>query len=199
VPDHSTFSKNRHGRFKESRIYQQVFDEIVQQCIDKGLVSGSHLTVDSTLVKANASFKNLEPIVVTLKPGEYLDKVENENPVVEQGSEDDEPWEPEGDYPQRGQKVSNQTHRSRVDPDSRIARKSNFSETHLSYGVSYVMDNKSRIIVGADQNPPIRKCRVKALELIRAAQVTLFPYPPKLKSNNILKRSVRRIAPATGG
>jgi transposase len=156
VPDHSTFSKNRHGRFKESRIYQQVFDEIVQQCIDQGLVSGSHLTVDSTLVKANASFKNLEPIVVALKPGEYLDKVENENPVVEQGSEEDEPWEPEGDYPQRGEKVSNQTHRSRVDPDSRIARKSNFSETHLSYGVSYVMDNKSRIIVGADQNLPNR-------------------------------------------
>jgi transposase len=62
VPDHSTFSKNRHGRFKESRIYQQVFDQIVQQCIEKGLVSGKHLTVDSTLVKANASFKNLEPM-----------------------------------------------------------------------------------------------------------------------------------------
>jgi transposase len=102
VPDHSTFSKNRHGRFKESRVYQQIFDEIVQQCIDKGLVSGSHLIVDSTLVKANASFKNLEPIVVSLKPGEYVDKVENENPVVEQPSQSDESWEPQGDYPQRG-------------------------------------------------------------------------------------------------
>jgi len=60
VPDHSTFSKNRHGRFKESGIYQQIFDQIVLQCIEKGLVSGKHLTVDSTLVKANASFKNLE-------------------------------------------------------------------------------------------------------------------------------------------
>jgi transposase len=156
VPDHSTFSKNRHGRFKESRIYQQIFDQIVQQCIEKGLVSGKHLTVDSTLVKANASFKNLEPIVVPLKPGEYIDQVEKQNPVVEEEPEHDEPWEPEGDYPQRGGKVSNQTHRSRVDPDSRIARKSNFSETYLGHGVSYVMDNKSRIILGADQNLPNR-------------------------------------------
>jgi transposase len=152
VADHSTFSKNRHGRFKESRIYQQIFDQIVQQCIENGLVSGKHLTVDSTLVKANASFKNLEPIVVSLKPWEYIDKVEKQNPVLEEQPEHDAPWEPHGDYPQRGGKVSNQTHRCRVDPDSRIARKSNFSETYLGHGVSYVMDNKSRIILGADQN-----------------------------------------------
>jgi len=99
VPDHSTFSKNRHGRFKESRFYQQMFDQIVQQCMEKGLVSGMHLTVDSTLVKANASFKNLEPIVVSLKPGEYIDKVEKQNPVVEEQPEHDEPWEPQGIIP----------------------------------------------------------------------------------------------------
>jgi len=156
VPDHSTFSKNRHGRFKESRFYQQMFDQIVQQCMEKGLVSGMHLTVDSTLVKANASFKNLEPIVVSLKPGEYIDKVEKQNPVVEEQPEHDEPWEPQGDYSQRGEKISNKTHRSSVDPDSRIARKSNFSETYLGHGVSYVMDNKSRIILGADHNLPNR-------------------------------------------
>ena len=81
IPDHSTFSKNRHGRFKQSGIYQQIFDQIVHQCIEKGLVSGKHLTVDSTLVKANASFKNLEPIVVTLKPEQYIETVKKENPI----------------------------------------------------------------------------------------------------------------------
>lgn len=156
VPDHSTFSKNRHGRFKESGIYQQIFDQIVLECVEKGLVSGRHLTVDSTLVKANASFKNLEPIVVSLRPEEYIEKVENQNPIIEQQDKSDEPWEPEGDYAQRGKKVSNRTHRSRVDPDSRIARKSNFSETYLGHGVSYLMDNRSRIILGADQNLPNR-------------------------------------------
>jgi transposase len=98
VPDHSTFSKNRHGRFKESAIYQQIFDQIVLQCIEKGLVSGKHLTVDSTLVKANASFKNLEPIVVSLRPEQYIDKIEKENPVVEEQDDHEEPWEPRGDF-----------------------------------------------------------------------------------------------------
>ena len=167
VPDHSTFSKNRHGRFKQSGVYQEMFDEIVQQCIDKGLVSGKHLTVDSTLVKANASFKTMEPIVVSLKPGEYIDKVEKENSIVEEQDDREESWEPKGDYPQRGEKVSNKTHRSKVDPDSRIARKGNFSETYLGHGVSYVMDNKSRVIVGADQNLPNRNAdAVAAIKLV---------------------------------
>lgn len=179
VPDHSTFSKNRHGRFKESKIYQQIFDQIVEQCIEKGLVSGRHLTVDSTLVRANASFKNLEPIVVSLKPGEYLDQVEKQNPVVEEPPEHKEPWEPEGDYPHRGGKVSNQTHRSRVDPDSRIARKSNFSETYLGHGVSYVMDNKSRIILGADQNLPNRNADAETAVRLIARLKWAFQFDPR--------------------
>src|SRR6266536_3318334 len=167
VPDHSTFSKNRHGRFKESGIYQQIFDQIVLQCIEKGLVSGKHLTVDSTLVKANASFKNLEPIVVSLRPEQYIDKVEKENPVIEEQNDHDEPWEPQGDYPQSAGKISNKTHRSTVDPDSRIARKSNFSETYLGHGVSYLMDNKRRIILGADRNLPNRNAAAEtAVRLI---------------------------------
>ena len=168
VLDHSTFSKNRHGRFKESGIYQQIFDQIVKQCIDQGLVGGHHLTVDSTLVKANASFKNLEPIVVSLRPEQYMEKVASENPVIEEEKSDrDEPWEPKEDFYHNGKKISNKTHRSRIDPDSRIARKSNFSETYLGHGVSYVMDNRNRIIVGADRNLPNRNADAQiAVELV---------------------------------
>jgi transposase len=168
IPDHSTFSKNRHGRFKQSGIYQQIFDQIVHQCIEKCLVKGDHLTVDSTLVKANASFKNLEPIVVSLKPEQYIEKVDKENPVSEKPeSEHPEVWEPKDDFAHSGVKISNKTHRSRIDPDSRIARKSNFSETYLGHGVTYVMDNKSRVIVGADRNLPNRNADAKtAVELV---------------------------------
>lgn len=176
VPDHSTFSKNRHGRFKETALYQQMFDEIVRQCAEKGLVSGKHLTVDSTLVKANASFRTMEPVVVRLGSEEYLEQVERENPVEPQdqgdrGGKDDEPWEPKGDLPYRGAKLSNQTHRSRVDSDARITRKSNFSETYLGYSVSYLMDNRSRIILGADQNRPSRRADAEtALALTKKAR-----------------------------
>lgn len=170
VPDHSTFSKNRHGRFKESGVYQQIFDQIVTQCVEKGLVSGKHFTVDSTLVKANAGTKTMEPIVVTLRPEQYLEKVEQENPLEEQDHKNDpeDPWEPRGDYPRKGSSVSNQTHRSRVDPDSRLARKSNFAKPYLSYGVSYMMDNKSRVIVGTNSHLPNRYAdQQAAFELLR--------------------------------
>jgi len=162
VPDHSTFSKNRHERFSESDLFQRIFDEIVNQCVSQGLLTGRHLTVDSTYVQANAALKSLEPIVVTMGAGEYIEKLERENPVTE------EPWEPGDDYPHRGQKISNGTHRSKTDPDARLARKSLKANTQLYHGVTYVMDNRSRIIVGADVGKPDRKtdCE-KALKQIR--------------------------------
>lgn len=169
VPDHSTFSKNRHGRFKESGIYQEMFDAIVRQCVEQGLVNGKHLTVDSTLVKANASFRTMEPIVVKLKPKEYMDQVERENSVGEEAREEksDEPWQPR-DFPGRQGRLSNQTHRSKVDPDARLSRKSEFDKTELGYNVSYVMDNKSRLVVGAEQNLPNRRADCEtALSLLR--------------------------------
>lgn len=165
VPDHSTFSKNRHGRFKESAVYQEIFDEIVRQCIEKGLVTGKHLTVDSTLVRANASLRTMEPIVVELRPKEYLQRVEKENPVPDQDQEKgpaEEPWQPGKDFSGKPRNLSNQTHRSKVDPDARLMRKSEFARTELGYGVSYLMDNKSRIIVGADRNLPNRKADTDA-------------------------------------
>ncbi|MBI5409446.1 MAG: transposase [Nitrospirae bacterium] len=73
VPAHSTFSKNRHERFAENNIFQEIFDEIVGQSVGHGLLTGKHLTVDSTYIKANAKFKSLEPIVVDMNGKEYMD------------------------------------------------------------------------------------------------------------------------------
>jgi len=167
VPDHSTFSKNRHERFSEDDIFQRIFDEIVKQCIDKGLLTGNHLTVDSTYIKANASFKSLEPIVVGMNSKEYIEKLEKENPVEDEQKE--KPWEPGEDYPHRGQKISNKTHRSKTDPDARLARKSFQAATNLYHAATYVMDNKSRVIIGADVGrPDLRTDSVKAIEQIRS-------------------------------
>src|SRR5580692_4461818 len=55
VPHHSTFSKNRHGRFQESTVFEQLFEEVVAQCLAVGLVRGDKLSVDGTFVEANAS------------------------------------------------------------------------------------------------------------------------------------------------
>ncbi len=162
IPDHSTFSKNRHERFSENDIFQEIFDEIVRQCISKGLLTGKHLTVDSTYIKADASFKSLEPIVVEMNSKEYIERLKDENPVG------NKPWEHGEDYPHRGQKISNDTHRSKTDPDARISRKSLNAGTSLYHAGTYVMDNKSRIIIGADIGGPDKKTDCdKALKQIR--------------------------------
>jgi hypothetical protein len=55
IPHHSTFSKNRHGRFRESKLFEQLFEQIVRQCVEVGLVEGKHLSVDSSFAEANAA------------------------------------------------------------------------------------------------------------------------------------------------
>ena len=61
VPDHSTFSKNRHGRFRESDAFRHVFETVVSRCIDEGLVGGEGFAVDATLIAADANKQRSVP------------------------------------------------------------------------------------------------------------------------------------------
>ena len=58
VPDHSTFSKNRHGRFRESNLLRGLFETVLQRCIDEGLVGGEGFAVDASLIHADAGDRN---------------------------------------------------------------------------------------------------------------------------------------------
>ena len=62
VPDHSTFSKNRHGRFRESDLFRQLFETVVGRCIAEGLVGGDRFAVDASLIRADANRQNATPI-----------------------------------------------------------------------------------------------------------------------------------------
>jgi transposase len=55
VPDHSTFSKNRHGRFRDSDLLRDLFEMTVTRCIEEGLVGGEAFAVDASLIKADAN------------------------------------------------------------------------------------------------------------------------------------------------
>ena len=79
VPDHSTFSKNRHGRFRDSDLLRHVFETVVGRCIAEGLVGGEGFAVDASLIKADASrqkgvegSKGLPPEVSSRAADEYL-------------------------------------------------------------------------------------------------------------------------------
>lgn len=76
VPDASTLSQNRRRRFRESAIYQEIFDEIVLQAVRRRLVDGKTLFTDSTHLKANANQHKLRKRVVQKSSRAYLDELE---------------------------------------------------------------------------------------------------------------------------
>lgn len=52
VPDHSTLSKLKNERWAESGLFARLFDEVLRQCVEAGLVSGRHVSMDSTQIEA---------------------------------------------------------------------------------------------------------------------------------------------------
>ena len=61
VPDHSTFSKNRHGRFRECDLLRQLFETVVRRCMAEGLVGGEGFAVDASLIAADANRQRCVP------------------------------------------------------------------------------------------------------------------------------------------
>ena len=79
VPDHFIFSKNRHGRFRQSDLLRRVFETVLQRCIREGLVGGEGFAVDASLIKADANRqkgiegeKGLGPDAASRAVKEYL-------------------------------------------------------------------------------------------------------------------------------
>ena len=61
IPDHSTFSKNRHGRFRDSDLMRHVFETVVAQCIEAGLASGQRCAADASIIAADANRQKSTP------------------------------------------------------------------------------------------------------------------------------------------
>jgi transposase len=55
IPDHSTFSRARHERFRDSDMFRRVFERVVGTCIAAGLVGGEGFAVDASLIVADAN------------------------------------------------------------------------------------------------------------------------------------------------
>jgi transposase len=134
IPHHSTFSKNRHGRFQESKLFEELFEQIVKQCVEVGLVQGKHLSVDGSFVEANAAKESripreqlAEAAQVNHTVRQYLVELEQQNPTEEPVHEQDQV--------------------STTDPDSTYATKGG-TPARLGYYDNYLVDNHSCVIVG---------------------------------------------------
>ena len=74
VPDHSTISQLRRRKPAFRKVFRRLFERVVNQCIEEGLVSGRLVLTDSTHVKANASRTSEEQIEMPESPGEYWNR-----------------------------------------------------------------------------------------------------------------------------
>jgi transposase len=91
VPDHSSFSKNRHGRFRESDLFRQLFEDVVRRCMSEGLVRGEGFAVDASIVQADANRRRgvpseqpidwNDPRLGSRAVREYLEKLEQEGQI----------------------------------------------------------------------------------------------------------------------
>lgn len=162
----TTFTKNRNQRFKESEIVRWLFDHVVAGAVAQGLVKAHHVSQDGTLVRANCSFKSIEPIVVRQSPKQYRQRVAKENPVPKE--ESPRPGPPDsggGRNPEvnfRGERRSNATHRSTTDPDARLARRGDGREAQPSYHVHYTMDNRTRVTLDVETTAAEGRAEIEA-------------------------------------
>lgn len=116
IPDHSVFSQNRRRRFdKRPELEQEIFDEIVRQAMEYGLISGQYLYTDSTHIKANANKRKFEGVVVSSTPKAYLEELnrsvdEKRQDIGKKRFQDKD----DDDKGNAGREIK----RSRVDPDA---------------------------------------------------------------------------------
>jgi transposase len=138
VPDHSTLSRLRNERWSESGLFERLMDEVIRQCSEAGLVSGRHLSVDGTEVRADASVKSLT------RRGPRGPGDQDPPQGSKQGTREPKPA---GEWKGHGQRYTNETHFSPTDPDARLYRKGNQRGARLSYLVHDLIDTKSRVIL----------------------------------------------------
>lgn len=140
VPDHSSFSVNRHGRFRESEAFRLVFEDVVRRCMSAGLVAGEGFAVDASVLEADASRYHgvagdeeidwSDPKLDTRAVREYLAALD-----------------PEPDPRRKPPKVI-----SLSDPASAWTAKAN-KRVQFGYGLNYLIDNAEAIIVDVEATP----------------------------------------------
>jgi transposase len=129
VWDATTFTKNR-DRLLEADVAQEFLACVVEQARGKGLTSDEHFTVDGTLLEAWASQKSFQR-----KEGKPT-------------APPDDPGNPTVNF--RGEERANDTHESKTDPESMLARKSEGKESKLSYSGNLLVENLNGLIVDAE-------------------------------------------------
>jgi hypothetical protein len=154
VPDHSTFSKNRHGRFRESEAFRFVFEQVLKRCMQEGLISGEGFAVDASVVKADASRQRHHEDDDDDWGGgsraisEYLDALHEE-----------------------GSSITPAKKVSQADPMARWTAAPG-GPAYYAYSTNYLMDTEAGIIVDVEATPAHRTQEVWSTKTMTKKQAS---------------------------
>lgn len=170
VPDHSTFSKNRHGRFRDSDLLRQVFEATVLRCLEEGLVGGAGFAVDASLIRADANRQRcgpgadgLPPQATTRAVSEYLAVRDdaafgNATPVTPR-------------------------YLSPVDPAARWTA-AHGGQAQFCYATNYLIDLDNAVIMDVEATTAVRQAEVTAAKTMINRTVERFGvWPQKLTAD----------------
>ena len=148
VPDHSSFSKNRHGRFRDSETFRHLFETVLRRCMFEGLVGGEGFAVDASIVKADANrLRSMSgdefidwgnPVTSPRAVREYLIALDENNST--------------GTLPKSI---------SPTDPAARLTGAPG-GPAFYAYSTNYLIDLKAGIIVDAEATPAYRTDEVNS-------------------------------------
>jgi transposase len=147
VPERSSFSKTRHGRFRESDAFRLVFESVVRICLRAGLVGGETFATDASVIEADARIARRsegkepptdwsDPAKVTRPVREYLDELDKAAGLTPLP----------GEQPQPAKSLS------LTDPTAALTSKGK-SKIAFAYGTNYLIDTKVAIIVDVEASP----------------------------------------------
>nr|WP_312230072.1 IS1182 family transposase [Pseudomonas sp.] len=163
VPNHSTFSKNRHGRFRDSGLFRWLFNEVLRRCMAAGLVKGEGFAIDASIIKADASAKSgaqrdlvdwSDPALSTRAVREYLEAL-------------GEPAQAEV----LPKKVS------LTDPQARRTAATG-GPAYFAYSTNYLIDIEHGVIVDVEATPAHRTAEVESTKTMVERVEAVFDLKP---------------------
>jgi transposase len=148
VPDHSTFSKNRHGRFREAEAFRFVFEQVLKRCIEEGLIGGEGFAVDASVVKADASRQQHHDDDDDWGGGsrainEYLDALHEEGSSI----------------------ITPPKKVSLTDPMARWTAAPG-GPAYYAYSTNYLIDTEAGIIIDVEATPALRTQEVGSTKIM---------------------------------
>jgi Transposase DDE domain len=187
VPDHSSFSKNRHGRFRESALFRRLFEEVAVRCVRAGLVGGQGFAIYASVIEADArrgrkvngkvatwgkltTWREAEKITRPMR--EYLGALDEAAATGAAETEDGCNDMPPGSPPAAPKATS------LTDPEAAWTNKGQ-TKVGFAYGTNYMIETQQAIILDVEATPARWTAEVAATKRMLERTEECFGFKPQ--------------------